>query len=112
MASQDNNCSTSRQTRGEPPHPPRTPGDRRPKLLDVAKRMAKATSKQRPGQLFLEGKDSQDITIKRMQAQLTEMAHILVDNRLMKPPQIDGEHSKGRSRGLRDSPRGVCRQKL
>ncbi|GFY80906.1 hypothetical protein Acr_01g0007150 [Actinidia rufa] len=45
---------------------------------------AKVTSKQRPGQLLSEGDDSRDITIKRLQAQLAEMAQIMIDNRLMK----------------------------
>ena len=88
MASQDDNCSTSRQTRGEPPHAPRTPRDREAKLLDDAQRMAKATSKQRPGWLLPEGVDSCDITIKRLQNQLAEMTQILVDNKLMKPTQV------------------------
>ncbi|GFZ08745.1 hypothetical protein Acr_20g0005530 [Actinidia rufa] len=68
--------------------------------------MAKATSKQRPGRLLLEGGDSRDITIKRLQAQLVERTQIMVDNKLMKPPQIEeGEPSKGRPRDLRDPPR-------
>ncbi|GFZ15804.1 hypothetical protein Acr_25g0002130 [Actinidia rufa] len=80
MALQDDNCSVSRQTRGEPPHVLRTPGDRGAKLLANAQRMAKATSKHRPGRLLLEGDDSRDITIKCLQAQLDKMTQIMIDN--------------------------------
>ena len=58
------------------------------------------------------GEDSRDITIKRLQTELAKMAQILVDNRLMKLPQItEGEPSKGRPGGLRDSPRGTRKEK-
>ncbi|GFS46047.1 ovate family protein 13 [Actinidia rufa] len=90
MALQDDNYSISRQTRGEPPHVPRTHGNKGAKLLADAQRTTKTTSKQRSGQLLPEGDDIQDITIKRLQAQLAEMAQIMIDNRLMKSPQIDG----------------------
>ncbi|GFZ02162.1 hypothetical protein Acr_15g0007710 [Actinidia rufa] len=49
MTFEDENCSGNRQTRGEPPYVPNTPGDRRGKLLADAQRAAKATSKQRQG---------------------------------------------------------------
>ncbi|GFS37095.1 hypothetical protein Acr_00g0049800 [Actinidia rufa] len=88
MASQSNNRSGSRETQGEPSHAPRTPSDRGAKLLAKTQRMAKASSRQRPGWLLPEGKDSQDINIKRLQAQMAEMTQILVDNKLMKPAQI------------------------
>ena len=111
MASQDDNCSTSRQTRGEPPHAPKTPEDKGAKLLANAQRTAKASSKQRLGRLLLESEDNQDITIKRLQAQLATMAQVLVDNRLMKPPQGNEEPSRGKSGDQRDLPHGVQRQK-
>ncbi|GFS30539.1 hypothetical protein Acr_00g0012510 [Actinidia rufa] len=82
-----------RQTRGEPPHVPRTLGDRGGKLLVDAQRAAKATSKQRQGRLPPGGRDDQDVTIGRLQAQLTQMAQILVDNRLMGPDQADNIQS-------------------
>ncbi|GFS40079.1 hypothetical protein Acr_00g0066590 [Actinidia rufa] len=82
-----------------------TPGDRGVKLLVDDQRTAKATSKQRPGRLLPEGEDGRDITIKRLQAQLTEMAQILVDNKLIKPPRMDeGEPSMEKSGGVRDLP--------
>ena len=43
-----------------------------------------AISRKRPGQLLPKGRDSWDITIKRLQAQVAEMTQILVDNKLMK----------------------------
>ncbi|GFZ01236.1 hypothetical protein Acr_14g0008710 [Actinidia rufa] len=48
MTSEEENCSGSCQTRGEPPHVPRTPKDRGGKLLADVQRAAKVTSKQRP----------------------------------------------------------------
>ena len=89
MASQDDDCSSSRQTRGEPHHASKTSGDRGAKLLADAQRAAKATSKQTPGRLILKGEDSQDITIKCLHTQLVELTQILIDNKLIKPPQID-----------------------
>ena len=69
--------------------------------------MAKATSRQRPGQLLPEIEDSRDITIKHLQNQLAKMAQILVDNKLMKPDQVaEGEPSEGRSKRKKDPPRG------
>ncbi|GFY92589.1 hypothetical protein Acr_08g0009850 [Actinidia rufa] len=44
------------------------------KLLADAQRAAKATSKQRQGRLPLGGRDDWDVTIGRLQAQLTQMA--------------------------------------
>ena len=86
--------------------------DRRAKLLADAQRMAKATFKQRSGWLLPEGGDRRDITIKRLRAQLAEMVQILVDIRLMKPPQIEeGEPSRGRPGELRDPPRRTRREK-
>ncbi|GFZ08576.1 hypothetical protein Acr_20g0003840 [Actinidia rufa] len=100
MTSEDENCSGSRQTRGEPPHVSRTLGDRGGKLLADAQRAAKATSKQRQGQLPPEGRDDRDVIIGRLQAQLMQMAQILVDNQLMQPDQTDNiQSSKARSRG-------------
>ena len=87
MASQDDNYFDNCQIQGEPSHAPRTLGDKGVKLLADAQRTTKATSKQRPNPLLLEGENSRDITIKRLQAQLDEMTQILVDNRLMKPLQ-------------------------
>ncbi|GFZ21626.1 hypothetical protein Acr_29g0007880 [Actinidia rufa] len=112
MASRDDNCSASRHTRGEPPHVPRTPGDRGGKLLADTQRAAKATSKQRPGWLLPEGRDDRDITIGRLQAQLTEMAQILVDNRLMGPLQVDNvQSSRARSGGAGDPPMGTHKER-
>ena len=99
MISEDENCSGSRRTRGEPPHVPRTPGDRGGKLLADAQRAAKATSKQRPGRLSPGEKDDRDITIGRLQTQLAQMAQILVDNRLMGPVQEDVVQSSGARSG-------------
>ena len=108
MASQDGNYSGSCQIRGEPPHVLRTTGDKRAKLLADAQRMANATLKQRPGWLLPECEDTRNVTIKRLQVQLTKMAQILVDNRLMKPPRMDeGEPSRGKSRGPRNPPCGT-----
>ena len=73
MASQDDDGSRSHETQGEPPHAPRTPWDRGSKLLADTQRMAKATSKQRLGQLLPEGKDCRDLTIKGLQTELAEM---------------------------------------
>ena len=107
MASGDDGCSRSHSTRGEPPHVPRTLGDRGTKLLANAKRTASAASKQKPVRLLPKGEDCRDITIKRLQAQLATVTQIMKDNRLMKPPQIDGgELSRARSTGQRDLPRG------
>ncbi|GFY94695.1 hypothetical protein Acr_10g0000800 [Actinidia rufa] len=76
------------------------PGDRGGKLLDDAQRAAKATSKQKPSRLPQEGRDDRDITIGRLQAQLTQMAQILVDNQLMGPIQVDNiQSSRARSGG-------------
>ncbi|GFZ15618.1 hypothetical protein Acr_25g0000270 [Actinidia rufa] len=98
MTFEGENCSSSRRTWGEPPHVTRTPGDRGGKLLVDAQRTAKATSKQKPGRLSPSGRDDRDVTIGRLQAQLTQMAHILVDNRLMGPVQVDNiQSSKTRS---------------
>ncbi|GFY95372.1 hypothetical protein Acr_10g0007570 [Actinidia rufa] len=44
--------------------------------------------------------------------QLAELAQILVDNRLMKPPRIDeGDPSRGKFGGAKDPLRGTCREK-
>ncbi|GFY97772.1 hypothetical protein Acr_12g0003130 [Actinidia rufa] len=56
-----------RRTRGEPPHVPRTPGDRGGKLLADAQRAAKATSKQRPGRLPPGGRDDRDSSRARLE---------------------------------------------
>ncbi|GFS39667.1 hypothetical protein Acr_00g0064270 [Actinidia rufa] len=97
MASQSDSHSDSRENQGEVPHAPRTLGDRGVKLLADAQRTAKATSKQRLVQLLLQGRDSRDITFKRLQAQLTEMTQILVDNILMKSAQAtEGGPYEGR----------------
>ena len=87
MVSQSNNRYGGHETQGEPSYASRTPCDKKAKLLDDAQRTAKATFKWRPGRLLLEGRDSRDITIKHLQAQLTEMTQILADNKLMKPIQ-------------------------
>ncbi|GFZ15662.1 hypothetical protein Acr_25g0000710 [Actinidia rufa] len=76
------------------------PGDKGGKLLADAQRAAKTTLKQRPGRLSLGGRDDRDVMIGRLQAQLTQMAQILVDNRLMGPVQADNiQSSKTRSGG-------------
>ncbi|XP_057510747.1 uncharacterized protein LOC130793111 [Actinidia eriantha] len=112
MASEDENCSESWRTRGEPPHVPRTPGDRGGKLLDDAQRTAKATSKQRLGRLPPGGRDDRDVAIERLQTQLTQMAQILVENRLMGPDQADHVQSfKARSEGVGSPPVRVQRER-
>ena len=93
MTSEGENCSGNRRTRGEPLHVPRTPGDRGGKLLADTQRAAKATSKQKPGRLSPDARDDRDVTIGRLQAQLTQMAQILVDNWLMGPVQADSIQS-------------------
>ncbi|GFZ14402.1 hypothetical protein Acr_24g0005920 [Actinidia rufa] len=94
------------------PHVPRTPGDRGGKLLADAQRAVKATSKQRLGQLPPGGRDDRDVTIGQLQAQLTQMAQILVDNRLMGPIQADNlQSSKARSEGAGGPPMGTQRER-
>ena len=85
MTSQNNNRSGSREIQREPPHAPRTLGDKGAKILVDAQRMAKATSGQKPSRFLHEGGDKLDITIKRLQTQLVKITQSLVDNRLMKP---------------------------
>ncbi|GFY82876.1 hypothetical protein Acr_02g0011160 [Actinidia rufa] len=112
MTSEGENCSGSRRTRGEPPHVPRTPGDRGGKLLADAQRVAKATSKQKPGRLSPSARDDRDVTIGRLQAQLTQMAQILVDNRLMGLVQADSiQSSKMKSRGEGAQPMRMQRER-
>ena len=97
MASQSSNRSYSRETHKEPPLALRTHGDKGAKLLVNAQRTAKATSRQKPGRLLPEGGDSGDITIKHLQIQLDEMAHILVVKRLIKLAQaLEGGSSENR----------------
>ena len=86
MVSQDDNCSNSRETQGEPSHASRTPGDRGDKLLVDAQRMVKVALKQRLGRLLLEGEDCRYLIIKHLQAQMVEMTEIMVENWVMKPP--------------------------
>ncbi|GFY88483.1 hypothetical protein Acr_06g0004230 [Actinidia rufa] len=81
-------------------------------LSTTLQRTAKATSKQVPSRLLPEGEDNRDITIKRLQAQLAEMAQIMIDNSLMKPLQIEGvEPSRARSMGLKDPTRRAKKDK-
>ncbi|XP_057500899.1 D-ribulose kinase-like [Actinidia eriantha] len=78
------------------------PRDRGGKLLADAQRTAKATSKQRLGRLPPGGRDDRDVVIERLQIQLTQMAQILVENRLMGPIQEDNvQSSKARLEGAR-----------
>ncbi|GFS38479.1 hypothetical protein Acr_00g0057730 [Actinidia rufa] len=85
---------------GNPHMSPERLGTGVAKLLADAQRAAKATSKQRPGRLSPGGRDDRDVTIGRLQAQLTQMAQILVDNRLMGPVQADSiQSSRARSGG-------------
>ena len=58
MASQSINHSDSQENQREAPHAPRTLGDRGAKLLVDAQKTGKATSRQKLGQLLLEGGDS------------------------------------------------------
>ncbi|GFS33543.1 hypothetical protein Acr_00g0029120 [Actinidia rufa] len=112
MALGDDGCSRSHSTRGEPPHVPQTPGDRGTKLLADAERTASAASKQKPVRLLPKGEDCLDITIKHLQAQLAAVTQIMIDNHLMKTPQIDGgELSRARSTGQRDPPRGSRKER-
>ena len=67
--------------------------------------MAKAASKHRSGWLLPEGEDCWDLTIKRLQVHLAEMTQIMVENRLMKSPLVDGE-------GLSRARFGVLRNPL
>ena len=67
MESQIDNRFNSRETQREARYAPKTPGDKGVKLLDDTQRMAKATSRKRPGQLLPEGGDKRDITIKCQQ---------------------------------------------
>ena len=73
--------------------------------------MTKVTFRQRLGWLLPEGGDSRDITIKRLQNQLDEITQILADNRLMKLVQEVGGPSEGRSKRLKDPPRGSQNRK-
>ncbi|GFZ02352.1 hypothetical protein Acr_15g0009600 [Actinidia rufa] len=112
MTSEGENCSGSRRTRGEPLHVPRTPGDRGGKLLADAQRTAKATSKQKPGRLSPSARDDRDVTIGRLQAQLTQMAQILVDNWLMGPDQADNiQSSRIKSGGEKAQPMRMQRER-
>ncbi|GFS40182.1 hypothetical protein Acr_00g0066980 [Actinidia rufa] len=112
MTSEGENYSSSRRTRGEPPHVPRTPGDREGKLLADAQRAAKATSKQKPGRLSLGVRDDRDVTIGRLQAQLTQMAQILVNNQLMGLVQADNiQSSRTRLGGEGAQPMRIQRER-
>ncbi|GFY97770.1 hypothetical protein Acr_12g0003110 [Actinidia rufa] len=78
----------------------------------TAWRAAKATSKQRPGRLPPGGRDDWDVTIGRLLAQLTQMAQILVDNRLMEPVQADNvQSSRARSKGAEGPPMGTQKER-
>ncbi|GFY95487.1 hypothetical protein Acr_10g0008720 [Actinidia rufa] len=79
MASEDEECSASRHTQGEPPHVARTPRDKGGKLLADAQRVAKATSKERPGRVPPKGRDDWDITIGQLQAQLILIEDVLYE---------------------------------
>ncbi|GFY91124.1 hypothetical protein Acr_07g0013200 [Actinidia rufa] len=83
MTSEDDNYSASRHTRGEPPHVPRTLGDKGGNLLaDAAHRTSKATLKQR------------------------------LDNRLIGPLQADNiQSSRARSGAAGDQQMGIHREK-
>ncbi|GFZ00952.1 hypothetical protein Acr_14g0005870 [Actinidia rufa] len=83
------------------------------KLLADAQRAAKATSKQKPGRLSPSARDDRDVTtIGRLQAQLTQMAQILVDNRLMGLDQADSiQSSKIKSRGVEAQPVRMHRER-
>ncbi|GFY86367.1 hypothetical protein Acr_05g0000060 [Actinidia rufa] len=88
------------------------PGDRGGKLLADAQRAAKATSKQKPGWLSPSARDDRDVTIGRLQAQLTQMAQILVDNRLMGPVQADNiQSSRMKSGGEGAQPMRMQRER-
>ncbi|GFZ00158.1 hypothetical protein Acr_13g0015570 [Actinidia rufa] len=82
------------------------------KLLADAQRAAKATSKQKPGRLSPGARDDRDVTIGRLQAQLTQMAQILVDNRLMGPDQADSvQSSRIKSGGVEAQPVRMQRER-
>ena len=86
MASHNNNCPGNRETQRLQPHAPITLGDRGAKLLVDVQRSALATSKPKTGRLLPEGEDNKDLTIKCLENQLAQLAQILVDNNLMRPP--------------------------
>ncbi|GFS37725.1 hypothetical protein Acr_00g0053660 [Actinidia rufa] len=112
MTSEGENCSGSHRTRGEPPHVPRTPGDRGGKLLADTQRAEKATSKQKPGRLSPGARDDRDVMTGRLQAQLTQMAQILVDNRLMGPVQANSiQSSRMKSGGEGAQPMRMQRER-
>ncbi|GFZ04686.1 hypothetical protein Acr_17g0002580 [Actinidia rufa] len=82
------------------------------KLLADAQRAAKATSKQKPGRLSPGARDDRDVTIGRLQAQLMQMAQILVDNRLMGPDQADSiQSSRIKSGGVEAQPVRMHRER-
>ncbi|GFZ05420.1 hypothetical protein Acr_17g0009920 [Actinidia rufa] len=59
-----------------------------------------------------EGRDDQDVTIGRLQAQLIQMAQILVDNRLMEPVQADNVQSfRAKLEGSRGPLMGTQRER-
>ena len=78
------------------PHAPKIPKHKGGKLLEVAQKEARATSGQNPGQFLPRGADNRDIIIERLQRQLVELTHIMVDNKLMRltetvaPSQTEG----------------------
>ncbi|GFZ00954.1 hypothetical protein Acr_14g0005890 [Actinidia rufa] len=112
MTSEGENSSGSRRTRGEPPHVPRTPGDRGANYWLTRRGRRKATSKQKPGRLSPGARDDRDVTIGRLQAQLMQMAQILVDNRLMGPDQADSiQSSRIKSGGVEAQPVRMHRER-
>ncbi|GFZ01188.1 hypothetical protein Acr_14g0008230 [Actinidia rufa] len=107
-------CGDTRQSsdpRGTPTCPQDTWGQGG-KLLADAQRAAKATSKQKPGRLSPGARDDRDVTIGRLQAQLMQMAQILVDNRLMGPDQADSiQSSRIKSGGVEAQPVRMQRER-
>ena len=73
MASQSRNHPGSQETHREHPHAPRTPKNRRAKLLVDAQKADEVASRKKLGRLLPKGEDIRDITIKRLQNQLAKM---------------------------------------
>ncbi|GFZ11459.1 hypothetical protein Acr_22g0008570 [Actinidia rufa] len=102
MASQSSNRFSSRETRRETLHAPKTLGGRRVKLLDDAQRTARATSRQNPCRFLLGGGDSWDMTIQRLQTQLGQHGTVLAESITSRTPSstdlreiLNAKHSRG-----------------
>ncbi|GFS42946.1 hypothetical protein Acr_00g0082720 [Actinidia rufa] len=93
MISEEGNYSSSRQTRREPPHVPRMPGDRGGKLLADAQRAVKATSKQRQGQLPPEEEMTGNRAARRQRCLRPPLLSTLDDRELLHVYLVVSEHA-------------------